>query len=672
MYKAIKSDITRGFGILMNPDCAQKLKDAEIYPMGLQHQWSINEKGETIPKKRVSHDLSNKKKTGLSINQRVIDELMPEVLFGYTLLRFLHLIHHIRYENPDQRILMNKVDIEKAYRRLHVTGETASKCIALWYAEEGETPQSTKNTEVAIALNRLPFGSKPAPAEFSNCSDITFDLANDLMHCNKWNPLDLKTPLSDEIPPPNRLPKDAPFGKAAQADISLPNNIKGGVDGYIDDGATVVLDTDDNQEMVKRAEQCMLMSLYLQFRPHAGKDEPIDRGEMASIPKLKAEAYLSETMIFLGWFINTRSLTISLPEEKHKAWSDQISIIQKLKKINYQEISKLVGRLNHVAFIIPTARHFMNRLRRIETQANKHRWGNISPEAKEDLILWQKFLLKAKKGISINNIIFRTPTSTSLSDSSEFGIGGYGHTSGIMWRYEFTTEEQTSFDINQKEYIASAINQKIQLEYDHHPFPCSNDITDNTSTASWMNKSNFDPNSHPINNAIARWNAENLIRKNASCYSQYLPGSANDIADSLSRDFHLTNEQLIALFNNANPPYLPKKQMEIIKLPVELTSWIASLAQLQPKKRELNWGRTPSTLARGIIGWHGSNSSEPMIPIFSHKHPSKKYEYSAHSCTPSEEVTSIPTTIKLKAKPRKRPSIMWQRPSSQVVGSTPD
>jgi len=205
------------------------------------------------------------------------------------------------------------------------------------------------------------------------------------------------------------------------------------------------------------------------------------------------------------------------------------------------------------------------------------------------------------------------------------GIGGYGHHSGMAWRYEFTKEEQISFDINQKEYLASSINQKIQLTFDDSQFPCSEDITDNTSACAWMYKSNFDPSSHPVNNEIAHETAKTLMEHNASSYSQHLPGAANDIADSLSRAFHLTDKQLIALFEHTKPPYLPPQKMKIIKLPEELTSWIASLAQLTTKTRELKWARTKSTLAHGIIGWSGSTTSKPdLTPIFESSHVPKK------------------------------------------------
>lgn len=200
--KAMETDVKRGFGIIMTRKCAERIKGAEAYPLGLQHQMTINEKGEPIPKKRVCHDLSWEKSSGLAINQRVIEEEVPDVLFGYALKRVLHMVHHLRYHYPNRRILLNKVDIEKAYRRFHTKGSTAAKCIAMWFAESLEDNHEPTDDEIAIALQRLPFGSNPAPAEFSNGSDITFDLASDLMNCELWDTDDLPCPLRDEIPPP--------------------------------------------------------------------------------------------------------------------------------------------------------------------------------------------------------------------------------------------------------------------------------------------------------------------------------------------------------------------------------------------------------------------------------------------------------------------------------------
>jgi hypothetical protein len=64
----------------------------------------------------------------------------------------------------------------------------------------------------------------------------------------------------------------------------------------------------------------------------------------------------------------------------------------------------------------------MNRIRRDETRADKHRTTNLSTETKRDLKLWLKFINYAKEGISINSIIFRVPTSMSISDACETGM----------------------------------------------------------------------------------------------------------------------------------------------------------------------------------------------------------------------------------------------------------
>jgi len=157
---------------------------------------------------------------------------------------------------------------------LHVSGKTAAKYIATWVLDQ-DKDSTGKSEEIAIALGRLPFSSKPAPAEFSNASDLTFDLANDLMNCTLWDAETMPCPLKKDIPPLNRLPDSIPFGKAQKADVQLPIDFKGGTDGYIDDGTNVMLDSSTNQKMVARAEQCICMALHLQFRPNAGKLESI-------------------------------------------------------------------------------------------------------------------------------------------------------------------------------------------------------------------------------------------------------------------------------------------------------------------------------------------------------------------------------------------------------------
>ena len=97
----------------------------------------------------------------------------------------------------------------------------------------------------------------------------------------------------------------------------------------------------------------------------------------------------------------------------------------------------------------------MSNLRQMEEIARRKIKVRLSRRTLDDLELWLEFLLSEKYGISINRVIFRKPTITTFSDSSECGIGGFCPQTGIGWRYRFIEEEQQAFTLNTKEYIAS-------------------------------------------------------------------------------------------------------------------------------------------------------------------------------------------------------------------------
>jgi len=674
--KLMSQDVELGYGIPLTVDCVTKIQGAEVYPVGCQNQQTIDEKGNVIPKKRVTHDLSFNRREGQSVNQRVREEELPGVMFGHAMRRYLHLIHHIRRNHPDKRILCNKVDVEKAYRRLHTKATTAVKCIAIWFLDKIWKGQYQKSDDkVAVLLTRLPFGSTPAPAEFCITSEIVFDLANDLLHCELWDPAILPSPYASELPAQERLADDIPFGPAEEADVTLDPSILGGTEGYIDDGACAVLDTPENWRMVRRASQAVVMALFLVFRPLAGILEPIKRPDPASIRKLLAEGGLKEIITFLGWLIDTRSFTIALPIDKWVAWSNSIREMKAKKTVIYEDLSTLIGKLNHVCYIIPDARHFMNNLRKMESIARRRPKVKLTRGTIDDLNLWLEFLISAKDGISINRVIFRKPNIITFSDSSEAGIGGFCPQTGVMWRYRFTETEAKAFTLNTKEYIASAIDMEVQADMNPNktPYPCILNRSDSSSTVGWLRKSNHDPEEAPIHNEVARTHARNMMARQACNYSQHLPGRLNIIADCLSRDFHLSDNQIIAMISSLHPSLSPS-QFKLINLPQKHISWVASLAQRWPGKRVSPKALIKSTIAAGISGWASSQESGfTETPIWRSSMKLAEYGSAVLSCTQCDEVILGEPDPKSESKEilRDRPLTMWQRPLWQVVGAAP-
>ena len=118
---------------------------------------------------------------------------------------------------------------------------------------------------------------------------------------------------------------------------------------------------------------------------------------------MKAKGGLSKLITFLGWFIDTRRLTISLLSDKWKNWTAQINLCLTKESVGRKELPTLIGRLNHVCYIILGACHFMNHLRDMELIAKANRTPvTLTAAAKANLRLWLEFLASAKNRISLN------------------------------------------------------------------------------------------------------------------------------------------------------------------------------------------------------------------------------------------------------------------------------
>ena len=187
-----------------------------------------------------------------------------------------------------------------------------------------------------------------------------------------------------------------------------------------------------------------------------------------------------------------------------------------------------------------------------------------------------------------------------------------------------------------------------------------------------MNKPNHDPHEAPIHDAISRFHACFMMSLKACHYSQHLPGIENVVTDCLSRDFHLSDVQITAMLTSVHP-FLENLEIKIVQVPDEVTSWIASLAQLKPVLSGSLEARSPSTLAAGISGWTSSTgSTSTMTPIWRNSAHPTSYASAVLSSMQDVEVTlGEPDPLGKSPLPLpSRPSIMWRRPSSQILGRT--
>ena len=91
------------------------------------------------------------------------------------------MISAMRSRWPTKRILIGKTNLDAAYRRIHANAKTASTCIAIV-------------NELSFLFLRLPFGTTPAPAEYTTVSEAAINLGNNLLQDQSWDTGGINSP----------------------------------------------------------------------------------------------------------------------------------------------------------------------------------------------------------------------------------------------------------------------------------------------------------------------------------------------------------------------------------------------------------------------------------------------------------------------------------------------
>ena len=583
-------EVDRGWMIPLPIPFLLKLKHASVIPLGVAFQKTINDAGDIVDKERLTHDLSFPTPSGFSVNDCSEESILIECVYGQCLRRVLHTIHTLRLQYPGRKIFLSKFDLDAAYRRLHSHPLHAVRAITII-------------DNLAYLLLRLPFGASAGPALYSTVSEMIFDLCNDLVTDPTWDYRTLHSPHSTKLETPTLTDDSIPFEEAIPLMVDVPVR-EISFDGYIDDIIAVALDCDDN---VRRSQETVPLAVHSIYRPIA-TNEHLTRDDPLSLRKLSGDGTPSERKTILGWSVCTRSFRVFLPDDKARFWIREISdMLDCNKRIPTKSLERLIGKLNHLGFILPHARYFLNRIRYMFLNSQKHGPQHIGERVRNDLLLWRNYIQHASHiGVSINLIIFGKWTTRLCTDASEIGLGGYKTSTGAAWRWKLPPELQHKFHINTLEFLSSLIGIWLELLTDDKPYKRILCLTDSSFALGWLYKSNFNPVTQQDNDHIARELANLLMSFEASLYSQHIVGKANVIADSLSRDHHIPIKQLTFILNSLynDQSEAPLKISE--ELPSAITSFLSSLKPLPTRTMGSHQPPVPSSLGlffAGDLSW---------------------------------------------------------------------
>jgi hypothetical protein len=658
LMKTMTKESQRGWVLPLLPDHASQLTRATMSPMGIVTQSTINEKGEIIPSNRVTHDLSFPGKFSYeSINSRTQMKELSPCQYGHMLLRCIHYIVQLRIANPNLPIVMQKADFKSAYRRVHLNAATASQCMS--------QIKHPDHPHIVLLPLRLTFGGSACPSEWCVVSELITDLANRILNHEHWHTDIVRPSLADKVPPTEVLSNEIPFAQGRPTLMADPSILEetGRADVYVDDICTI--GPLHNKEAEEKLRMATLLAIEAVGRPNDGTcpSASITRENLVSLDKLHAEAGLSETKILLGWELDTRRLTVKLTQEKYDTWTKQIrDILASNGKTTKKVLESLIGRLNHAATIVPTARHFLSRLYRANSCASKYLPIHLNTNAINDLELWLNILTTARSGISMNLLTFRPPNTIYWSDACEYGLGGYS-SHGLAWRWKIPLDLQQRAHINLLEFLAETICIWIDiLKGQTKQEDCILCFGDSTTAMGWLHRSNFrhDEESIEIHNAktmLARQLAMLILNYRIKLYSQWLQGQRNGLADALSRDDStLTDHELTNYLLSSFPSQVPNN-FEIHPLPQEIVSFISKLLLQLPKRQP----RPPVTKnsAQGP-GTDGLPSPNPS--------PSKTIPSSSHlpSIIAQKSSVSLPNPYVLPQMDQPEEVCQWLKDQSEI------
>ena len=255
-------------------------------PIGVHPQWSIDKVGNRKLKRRIAHNCSFKPPSGHLINNDIDANLLDECIYGQCIRRVLHRIHAMRLGHKKSRILMSKVYLDAAYRRLHVHPRWAVTLCSIV-------------DKIAYILLRVPFGVSAGPSRFSTVSEAFFDLIYDLLPDESWNPETLKVDRWDHLA---TIPQDngKPLGTALELIVKVPDN-NFMCNGYINDGILLGVEAPDLAQGLTHAGPVMADAIFRL----TNEEFNLGRAEVLSAEKLAAELRPDVIKKILGWVIHS-------------------------------------------------------------------------------------------------------------------------------------------------------------------------------------------------------------------------------------------------------------------------------------------------------------------------------------------------------------------------------
>ena len=500
----------------------------------------------------------------------VNEETLPLVAegsmqFGHALERILR---HILFSDPNHGpVYLLKIDISDGFYRIDVNPFDIPRLGAVFPTEEGQDPL------IAFPLV-LPMGWKNSPPAFTTATETIADLANGALHAGKSappHPLDIRAQMHDEIDEhtsetPSTEPKVAP-------DPSLPSRQypTAEVDVYVDDFIAVA---QGDRKRLTNVRATLLHSIDSVFRPNDEQDSKF-RSEPVSLKKLdRGDASWSTHQTILGWDIDTRSKTITLPPHRKQRLQEVLqSIPPDQRRIGITKWHKVLGELRSMSIALPGSRGLFSALQKA-LQMHKGKRVSLTQDVHQALQDFRWILNNlSERPTRIAELVPLLPSALGHHDASGIGAGGVwfpaqsiqarrGHLSPpLLWRYQWPrhiadrliTDKNPhgTITISDLELAGGLLHLDVLCQHYDARERTILSKTDNLATLYWQRKGSATSDKVPPH-LLRLFGIHQRLHRYVPRHD-YIPGGSNPLADDASRLFHLNDHDFLTHFNTMYP-----------------------------------------------------------------------------------------------------------------------
>ena len=395
-------------------------------------------------------------------------------------------------------------------------------------------------------------------------------------------------------------------------------------------------------------------------------DEP-HRNETISRKKtLKGDGSWRTRKVILGWVIDTVRCSLELPPHRKTLLANLFDDLLSKNRVSVREWQRALGQLRFVSLGVPGAIGLFSVMQQALNDAKG--WVPIDRHLRLHL---EEFAALAADLCSrptyLPEIIPERPKFFGASDAAKQGMGGvFFDSSGqpVVWRWPFPQVVQdrlvsaahrdgdiTNSDLEQAGILGQAECARV---FGGLTYATLETLSDNTPAVSRFVKGATSSRSAAA--YLCRL-ASRHRRAHRYCHNvSYIPGDANSMADAASRTQHLSDPELLALFEQRYPQ---EKPWQLVHLPTAMTSSLTSSLLCRLQTSLAPGEPSPIKTASSAVG---PDSAPPMAspnPFATSRIPTKRSATSSSSACGSAAVAAAENLSELERW--RTPSWPWAR-----------